>query len=59
MTHNTTKLQKDDADTCGRWVAARLLNKQVPLKTFVAKMTGNGRSPDENVFEYTFNLLHK
>ena len=57
--HSTYKLQKDDADTCGRWAAARILNADMPLHKFVGEMTGGGATPDQNVTTYTFKLLHK
>jgi hypothetical protein len=42
ITHNTSKLQNDNADTCGRWVCLRVLHSDMPLKQFVAKMRSNG-----------------
>lgn len=47
--HNTKKLQKDDADTCGRYVAARINRASTPLPDFIRELTANGRSPDVNV----------
>jgi len=47
--HNTKKLQDDHADTCGRYVAARIVRAETPLHQFVHELTSNGRSPDENV----------
>lgn len=59
VVHNTTKLQNDDADTCGRWVAARILHANEPLHTFVSLMKGGRGTPDETVTAYTYGLLHK
>jgi hypothetical protein len=47
--HNTKKLQKDDADTCGRYVAARIVRASTTLPDFIEELTANGRSPDVNV----------
>lgn len=47
--HNTKKLQKDDADTCGRYVAARIARASTSLPGFIEELTANGRSPDVNV----------
>jgi hypothetical protein len=57
--HNTTKLQADDADTCGRWVVWRIKNAHMPLKTFVAEMKQGPSTPDQNVVRSTFDLLGK
>ena len=58
--HNTHKLQNDNADTCGRWVCARVLNADKSLPEFIRQMTGGGSgSPDEKVTNYTVGLLHK
>ena len=57
--HNTTKLQADDADTCGRWVVWRVKNAHMPLKTFVAEMKQGPSTPDQNVVRSTFDLLGK
>jgi len=59
VVHNTTKLQNDDADTCGRWVAARILHANEPLHTFVSLMKGGRGTPDETVTAYTYGLLRK
>jgi hypothetical protein len=59
VVHNTTKLQNDDADTCGRWVAARILHADEPLHKFVSLMKGGRGTPDETVTAYTYGLLHK
>lgn len=59
MVHNTKKLQADDADTCGRWVAARIMNAEMPLHKFIDQMVGGGATPDQNVTNYTFGILHK
>ena len=49
VVHNTKKLQADHADTCGRYVAARIVKADTPLHEFVHELTSNGRTPDENV----------
>lgn len=59
VVHNTTKLQADSADTCGRWAVARILNSEMPLHSFIKNMVGGGASPDVNVTNYTFGLLNK
>jgi hypothetical protein len=51
--HNTKKLQSDTADTCGRYVAARIVQAATPLKQFVVELTSNGQTPDENIIEMT------
>jgi RimJ/RimL family protein N-acetyltransferase len=58
-THNSTKLQSDDANTCGRWVVWRIRNSNKPLKTFVAEMNGSGKTPDQRVIECTYGILNK
>lgn len=57
--HNSTKLQADDADTCGRWVVWRVKNAHMPLQTFVAEMKQGPNTPDQNVVRSTFDLLGK
>lgn len=47
--HNTKKLQKDDADTCGRYVAARIVRASTSLPDFIEELEAGGRSPDVNV----------
>lgn len=51
--HNTKKLQSETADTCGRYVAARIVQAATPLKQFIAELTSNGQTPDENIIEMT------
>lgn len=51
--HNTKKLQADTVDTCGRYVAARIVQAATPLKQFVAELTSNGQTPDQNIIELT------
>ena len=51
--HNSKKLQSDTADTCGRFVAARIVQAATPMKQFVAELTSNGQTPDENIIEMT------
>jgi hypothetical protein len=58
VAHNTTKLQNDKADTCGRWIVWRILNANIPLSQFVAKMKGSGKSPDDLVTELTYDAVH-
>jgi hypothetical protein len=57
--HNTVKLQKDDAATCGRYAVARILNQDMPLKEFVAEIKEGSGTPDQNVTAYTYNFLKK
>ena len=58
--HNSTKLQSDHADTCGRWVVWRIRNSNKPLKAFVAEMKGSGKgTPDQLVVDYTYGILNK
>jgi hypothetical protein len=54
--HNTRKLQEDNADTCGRYVAGRIARADTPLHQFVADLISNGRSPDVNITEMTNNM---
>ncbi len=58
VAHNTTKLQSDDADTCGRWIVWRILNANTPLPKFVSKMKGSGKSPDDLVTKLTYDAVH-
>lgn len=53
ITHSTYKLQKDDADTCGRWAAARVMLADLPLTEFVKRMTGGAGTPDQQVTSFT------
>lgn len=57
--HNRTKLQKDDASTCGRWAAARIINSEMPMEEFVSHLKRGSGTPDQNVTAYTYNILHK
>jgi hypothetical protein len=59
VTHNSTKLQHDDADTCGRWVAARIMNMRMPLPEFVARMKGGSGTPDQTVTLMISRILGK
>jgi len=59
VVHNTHKLQADNADTCGRWAAARIINAEMPLHKFIGEMVGGGASPDQNVTNYIYSILHK
>jgi hypothetical protein len=56
--HNTTKLQDDNADTCGRWAAARVLNHNTDMNTFVSVMKGQGK-PDDTVTRMIYSMLGK
>jgi hypothetical protein len=51
--HNSKKLQADTVDTCGRYVAARIVQAATPLKQFIAELTSNGQTPDQNIIEMT------
>lgn len=57
--HNTYKLQKDDADTCGRWVCARIMNMTMPLEKFVDLMVKAPGTPDQSVTSYIYPFLGK
>lgn len=59
MIHNTDKLQKDDASTCGRWAMARVINSEMPMEAFVEEMKSGPGTPDQNVTAYTYNIIHK
>jgi hypothetical protein len=59
VVYSKYKLQADDADTCGRWAAARIINAEMPLHKFADEMMSGGGTPDQNVTAYTFDLLHK
>jgi len=59
VSYSTAKLQRTDADTCGRWVIARLKNADKKLDDFVEYFTSGPQTPDEKVTEYTFKILHK
>jgi len=51
--HNTHKLQTDTVDTCGRYVAARIMHAATPLPEFIRELKAGGRTPDENVILMT------
>ena len=57
--HNSTKLQADDSDTCGRWVVWRIKNAHKPLDAFVAEMKAGPGTPDQKVVEVTYDILDK
>jgi hypothetical protein len=57
--HNNYRLQKDDADTCGRWVAARIMNMEMPLYKFVDAMVQAPGTPDQTVTRYIYPFLGK
>jgi hypothetical protein len=57
--HNNHRLQKDDADTCGRWVAARIMNMEMPLYKFVDAMVQAPGTPDQAVTRYIYPFLGK
>ena len=56
---NKEQVQADDSDTCGRWVAARIMNAEVPLHKFLTSMVGGGGTPDQNVTRYIYQFLQK
>jgi len=58
VVHNTTKLQGDHADTCGRHVVVRLLNKALPIDQYVKALKGQG-NPDQVVTKITYDILGK
>jgi hypothetical protein len=57
--HNTTKLQNDDSDTCGRWVCLRILESQLPLQAFVSKVKKSGMTPDDYVTKAIYDIIGK
>jgi len=57
ITHNTSKLQGDSADTCGRWVCLRILYSDMPLKQFVAMMRADGH-PDTKATKMIYDQYH-
>ena len=57
--HNTTKLQNDSADTCGRWVCLRVLKAAVPLPDFITEVKKSGMSPDDYVTKAIYDVLGK
>lgn len=57
--HNSTKLQADDSDTCGRWVVWRIKNAHKPLDAFVAEMKAGPGTPDQKVVELTYGILDR
>ena len=59
VNHNTSKLQANDANTCGRWVVWRILNAATPLDTFVSEMKSGGGTPDQTVTKRTYGILDK
>jgi len=57
--HNTSKLQKDDSDTCGSHVCCRLLHKDTPIEQYVTQLRSQGE-PDDVVARYIVgSILHK
>jgi hypothetical protein len=59
VNHNSTKLQADESDTCGRWVVWRIKNAHKPLETFVAEMKEGPGTPDQKVVELTYGILDR
>jgi hypothetical protein len=59
INHNSTKLQADESDTCGRWVVWRIKNAHKPLETFVAEMKAGPGTPDQKVVELTYGILDR
>jgi len=59
VVRNSHKLQKDDADTCGRWVAARIMNSDMPLHKFVDSVMKGKGTPDQSVTDYIYQFLGK
>lgn len=59
--YNTVKYQKDIADvnTCGRWVVARLICKDMSNKEFFNLATKSGYKPDDWVALFTYEMLGK
>lgn len=59
VVHNCTKLQHDNADTCGRWAGSRVLYRHVPICDYVKAATESGLSPDDWVVRLTYPIIGK
>jgi hypothetical protein len=61
ISYNEHKLQKhkEDVNTCGRWVIARLLLRHLPLKQFSKMFKNKSIEPDKLVTFFTEILRHK
>lgn len=59
--NNTTKLQrfKENINTCGRWVVARILLHHLSLEKFIEEVTNLGYPNDESVTLLTMLLPYK
>jgi hypothetical protein len=58
---NTFAFQADkqDVNTCGRWVVARLLHRKKTLREFYNMVVKSGMKPDDFVSALTFEILKK
>ena len=56
--HNTTKLQDESVDTCGRYAGLRARNHQTSLRNFVGQLISKGH-PDDTVVRETYALIGK
>jgi hypothetical protein len=58
---NTYAFQSDrqDINTCGRWVVARLLHRKKTLREFYNMVKKSGMKPDDFVSALTFQILKK
>ena len=50
---------KDDVNTCGRWVVSRLLLRKKTLPQFYKYIMSGGMKPDDFVSALTFKILGK
>lgn len=59
--YNTFPYQKnkDDVNTCGRWVVARLICKDMTNLQFFNVVKHSGQSPDDWVASFTHDILGK
>lgn len=58
---NTYSFQQDkeDINTCGRWVVARLLHRKKTLRQFYNMVMNSGLKPDDFVSALTFEIIKK
>ena len=50
---------RQDVNTCGRWVVSRLLCRKMTLKQFYDQVKKSGMKPDDFVSALTFKILGK
>jgi hypothetical protein len=60
VTYNTTSFQsgRSTVNSCGRWVAARLMNSELSEQQLIQLINRTGVPPDVFVTVLTNNLLH-